>query len=383
MAIEESTATADEVTDVIDTAAEPGSDPTAPETVSAGEEGSPELQLSADESEGAQAEGSAPEGEAPPEKAPTAPATPEYEPYPFRVDGVRYEGPGVYRDPSTGRIVIDPETWEREVVPNYMGHRPTWQKQRAHYERQLQALRDDNRPEIIKANTFADRMLKILELDDPVERDEELDKLRRDIPVLEARAEAQAARQQAEAFRGDFEQKRQQEVEETVTPILQDELSRYVQSALQHESLKDLKLDAAKISEEIWGQFGPSGLFVRAEEGGPADFDTPIGGVQYQIDRIDSYLLRRAELVRQERQSANSEVESLRKQMKELKEAIAAKAKNEQNLAPEKGAPPVVPAAGTPSGGVEEPKPWHDQSKTPAERKKLWDQHALKMGYPL
>lgn len=380
MSIEETTATAaEEVAAPDPEALDPGSPPAA-------EEATPEITPPAAELPGAPAEEASPAptgDDATLEAAPPAPESSvvRQSPWGFRVDGSRVDPPGAYRT-DDGLIHIPEDVWEQQIRPKYTGDRSVWQRERARYEQQLKALSDENRPEIIRANTFAERMLAIVEMEDPTERDEALEKLRRDIPILEARAEAEAAKRQAEAYRGEVTERQQEELTQTVVPILQEQLSDYLRRAVNHPRLKDAGLDPQELQKALWEEFGPTGLFVDAEDAAGADFETPAGLVAYQAQRIDRYLLQAADLIRRGHTKATSEVEQLRKELAEVKAAAAIAAKNATNLAPTdpKKTPPVVAAAGAPGAASEQLKPWHNPKLSREEQKALFAEHMRGQG---
>lgn len=313
---------------------------------------------------------------------PAAPSTPEpvaRDPWGFRVDGQRITPAGAYRTPD-GVIHLPEEVWDREIRPNYLGDRAAHQRTVARLEQQLRALQDDNRPEIVRAKTFTERLLSILELD-PEDRDAELDKLHREIPILSAQAEAEAARRQAAALAEQIQSVQSQEFEQATVPLLQEGLSEYVRSALRHEALKDAGLDAKELEEELWS-FGLQRLFEDAPEGQRGHLSTSRGDVNLRTQDIDAYLIRQADRARRIRSSADEAARAAREEAQRAKDAAEAAKRNAGAIRGEGAGVPVVTGAGGLAETGSAVQPWHDMTKPYDERRRLWIEHCQRNGIP-
>jgi hypothetical protein len=325
------------------------------------------------------------EAVAPSDPSLTAPEPPVVTrtPWSLRVDGQRVDLEGAYLEAD--EIRIPREVWERQIQPNYMGDRRVWQREREHFNRQLQALADDNRPEVIRANLFADRFLAMAAMD-PMDRDEAWETLLREIPIVEANARVEAAERRARAYEGQVTQQYQQETAEAVVPVLHDTLGQYVTNALQHETLKGLGLSPEELHKALWDEFGLA-LFEDADATN-ADFQTPAGGVRMDMQRIDRFLTRQGEAVRHAQAAADQRVKAAEKdaaearaQIKKAQEAAEAAKRNAQVLAPTPKDTPVVTASGSPSG-TPDPAPWRDRTKTREEQIALYNEHMKAQNYP-
>lgn len=316
---------------------------------------------------------------------PTSPELPEQEPWGFRVDGVRVDPPGSYRT-RDGKLVIPYETWERELQPNFLAHRPTINRQINQLKQQIAALGDDTRPEILRAKTAYDRLNAILEMD-PLERDQAIEQLRADLPRIQMQAELDAAKNKAKVYETEVEERQQAEVFQAIKPILEEQLVAYCKQALTDPQLAGLDLDPLDMARGLIRQYGGlTELFldVDPEKGQRGHFETPHGEIAYNLERINSFLLDRGEVVRRTKESTTTKMEA---EIKALKEQLAAVTRangvakqNAEVLAPNPEVPPVVPAAvpvGASSGSL--PK-WRDPALTYEQQREAYAEHQRKQG---
>jgi hypothetical protein len=219
-----------------------------------------------------------PEGGSPPADTPAAAtadagdgtegAEPEAVPFTFKVDRTEVAVPNAY---AVGDMIVIPkEAWERTIRPN-LANRQEWVRERGTLTRQIQTLQSSRSEKERQADALVDELTRILTPGNEEELHAFLNDLERQGPILQAKAEARALREELDARRQQ-EEETEREAEEA-PEALSEGLDHWIGALAEgHPDFKGVQFDRADLRESMMRL--KDKVFVRAPQ------DYPENGVK-------------------------------------------------------------------------------------------------------
>lgn len=293
-----------------------------------------------------------PSGEEPPaDPAADGPSQPddskttdEPRPFAYRVDKHEVAVPGAI-ETQDGWIAIPRDAWNRNVQP-YLRDPEAAKRERAEHQRQLAALHPDRNPEVQFARSVSGQIAELKKggLERVVEWAENF---LTQLPVLEARAEAAAAKKQLETHTQQQQGEQRETVIREVAAEMPKALEREVERMLKQPEYAGLGLNAKELAADLW-EVRHSIFFEPAEGDEVEDAVEVRHGIHLARGPIQRLIRRTAYEAKRARKSAE--------------EAAKAAAHNAAATASAE-APPAVSAksAPAPAGRVEKDPETYDE----------------------
>jgi hypothetical protein len=250
---------------------------------------------------------------------------PEAVPFAFKVDRTEIPVPDAY---VVGDMIVMPrDSWERHVRPN-LANRQEWVRERSGLTRQIETLKSSRSEKERQADALVDELTRILTPGNEEELHAFLNDLERQGPILQAKAEARALREELDARR-QVEQEEEREAEES-PEVLEEGLDGWIGAiAENHPDLKGVQFDRADLRASLMRM--KDKVFIRAPQDYP-DNGVKKGDLVVDTDFVFAVMQRDAAAQRK-----------LAQREAERRKAEAAN----QGARPRKEAPPTVASRGT------------------------------------
>lgn len=250
----------------LDSTPDESTDPPAPAAPGTASEPSDVTDDVEDEDDLIEDEAAEPIGADTPESSPpassAAAAEPAGEPFTFKADGKQFEIPGAVRYPEG--VYFPPESVAR--LQEHLADRRGLNGRIRQLEEQVQTRDPERHPEVLKAKALMSQLSTLMD-QGPEAMAEWLDNLQQNRPVLEARAEAAALKQQL-ALHTERQSRESTEAEATTLADQMDQtLSGHLDAILAEPEIAALGIDRNRLQVRLYRV--AESLFVEADQDYP------------------------------------------------------------------------------------------------------------------